>query len=56
MPFPAYQTNTLTGRTAAAGGSVDSDVETDPEVVSSIGLHCQLSEFGPNKGVQTELG
>lgn len=41
---------------AAAGGSVDSDVEADSEAVSSIGLHCQLSEFGPNKEIQTKLG
>lgn len=35
MPFPAHQGNTLR---AASGVSVDSDVETESEPVSSIGL------------------
>ena len=44
----------LAGGRAAAGGSVGSDVETESEAGSSTGLHCQLSDVGPDEQVLTE--
>lgn len=51
---PSTLEKQLAGGGAAAGGSVGSDVETESEAGSSIGLHCQLSDVGPDEEVLTE--
>jgi len=51
---PSTPEKHLAGRRAAAGASVGRGVETESEAGSSIGLHCQILDIGPDKEVLTE--
>lgn len=51
---PSTQEEHTAGGTAAAGVSVGSDMETESETGSTMGLHCELSDVGPDKEALAE--